>query len=800
MRALIFILLSSISIAQAQSVRTVIDFNKGWQFHLFDSTELKDAQPDARLQWRNLDLPHDWSIDGPFSKDHLTTNQQAALPGGIALYKKSFQPTAAELQKNISIEFDGVFCNSEVYVNGILVGKRPNGYISFQYNISKYVKPGVNIITVKVDNMAQPSSRWYTGSGIYRNVRLVYTNNVAIDHWGTFVTTPVVSKESAVVKIDIDIRNKAQSNQFVRVETRILNEAGKMVAKTEPYEMTVRDTITRISQQALVMLPELWSTDRPWLYKAITTISDGKKIIDQYTTTFGVRYFSFDTQKGFSLNGKPMKILGVCMHHDLGALGAAVNVRAMERQLQILKDMGCNAIRTAHNPPAPELLDLCDKMGFLVMDEAFDIWKKRKTRFDYHLHFDAWHKRDLEDMVKRDRNHPSVFMWSVGNEIREQFDSTGIRITRELVQIVKQLDTTRPVTAALTETDTLKNFMYQANALDVIGLNYNHAKFEQLPKLFPGKNIIASETTSGLASRGDYDLPSDSIRYWPARGEKYVSNGHADFSVSAYDHVAAYWGSTHEETWKKIKKLDFISGLFVWTGFDYLGEPTPYPWPARSSYFGIIDIAGFPKDVYYMYQSEWTTKPVLHIFPHWNWTPGTIVDVWGYYNNADEVELFLNNRSLGIRKKQNDDLHVQWKVPFEPGTLTAISRKNGQAVLTKTIKTPSEPARIELTADRDILHAGGNDLSFITVRILDKNGNLVPDAANLVNFSGSGEGVIAALDNGYPAGSEPFKAAFRKAYNGMALVIIRSSSKKGGYRLTASSDGLAPATIALKIR
>jgi beta-galactosidase len=680
------------------------------------------------------------------------------------------------------------------------VGKRPYGYSSFQYDISSFVQAGYNMVTVKVDNSAQPSSRWYTGSGIYRKVRLVTTDKIAVDHWGSFVTTPRIDASSAEVNIAVAIRNTGEAGKTVRVETVVYDAAGKKVGKTRPTNISVNDGITHIAQQLTIQRPTLWSTGNPYLYRAVTRIKSGKKIIDEYTTHFGIRYFHFDAQKGFSLNGKPMKILGVCEHHDLGPLGAAINVRAMERRLQLLKAMGCNAIRTAHNPPAPELLDLCDKMGFLVMDEAFDMWRKRKTRYDYHLYFDAWHRRDLEDMVKRDRNHPSVFMWSIGNEIREQFDSTGIAITRELVSIVKSLDTTRPVTAALTETDSTKNFIYQAHALDVIGLNYNQQKYDQLPTLFPGQKIIASETTSGLASRGSYDMPSDSVRYWPARGEKLVSKGNADFSVSSYDNVAAYWGSTHEETWKGVKKHDYISGLFVWTGFDYLGEPTPYPWPARSSYFGIIDLAGFPKDVYYMYQSEWTNKPVLHLFPHWNWTPGKLVDVWAYFNNADEVELFLNGRSLGIRKKQNDDLHVQWRVAFEPGTLTAVSRKDGKTVLTRTIKTAAEPARIELVADRQILHANGEDLSFITVKITDKNGNLVPDADNLVEFTWSGEGDIAAVANGYPASHEAFKAAFRKTYKGLCMVIIRSTSKKGEFHLNAHARGLAPATIALKIR
>jgi beta-galactosidase len=777
-----------------QSASEVIGFNNNWKFYLGDTTAGAIQFDDSH--WRTLDLPHDWSIEGKFDSAYNTTTQGGALPGGIGWYRKKIE-VPHDMKKFIRIEFDGIYRNSEVWINGHYLGKRPNGYISFQYDLTPYIQPGTNILAVRVDNSQRPDSRWYTGAGIYRNVRLVYTNPIAVDHWGTFITTPRVTKNAANVHLAVSICNKFKQTKTVRIETKIYNAAGKIVATNTLNNISLKDSLTELEQNFTVQQPTLWSTANPYLYKAVTKIYSNT-LLNECTTPFGIRYFNFDIEKGFSLNGKPMKIYGVCNHHDLGALGAAVNTRAIERQLRILKNMGCNAIRTAHNPPAPELLDLCDKMGFIVMVEAFDMWKKRKNRYDYHLDFDAWHQRDLEDMVKRDRNHPSVFMWSIGNEIREQFDSTGIALTRELTVIVKSLDTTRPVTAALTETDTLKNFIYQANALDLLGLNYNHAKFEQLPGLWPGKKIIASETTSGLASRGQYDMPSDSVRYWPARGEKTVSKGNADFSVSSYDNVAAYWGSTHEATWKKIKKLDYISGIFVWTGFDYLGEPTPYPWPARSSYFGIVDLAGFPKDIYYMYQSEWTTKPVLHLFPHWNWQPGQTIDVWAYYNNADEVELFLNNRSLGKRKKQNDDLHVQWSVSFEPGTLTAVSLKNGKIVLSRTIKTAAEPARIKMTADRQIVHADGRDLVFVTIEITDAQGNPAPLADNPIDFHISGQATILCTDNGYQASTEPFKGTLRNAYRGKCLVILQTSRTPGTIQLTAKSGGLVPATIALK--
>jgi beta-galactosidase len=547
--------------------------------------------------------------------------------------------------------------------------------------------------------------------------------------------------------------------------------------------------------------PVLWSPNQPYLYtlKAKLLINGVQK--DEVHIRIGIREFSFDAQKGFFLNNQSLKIKGVCMHHDLGALGAAFNKAAAKRQLQILKDMGCNAIRFSHNPPASAMLDLCDEMGFLVMDEAFDMWKKKKNKFDYHLYFDEWAEKDLQAMVLRDRNHPSVFMWSIGNEIREQFDSTGTGITKKLVDIVKQLDPTRPVTSALTETMPEKNFITKANALDVLGFNYKYYDYPKLPKRFPGQKFIATETASALETRGVYQSPSDINRIWPTDYKAQDTfTGNKDFTASAYDNTFAYWGGTHEKTWLAVKKYPHMAGIFVWSGFDFLGEPVPYPnFPARSSYYGIVDLAGFPKDVYYMYQSEWMTKPVLHIFPHWNWNKGDTVDVWAYYNNADEVELFLNGKSLGTKSKTDTSLHVMWRVPFAPGTLKAISKKNGKVVLVKEIKTAGKPFKIELTADRKNIKADGKDMAFITAKILDRDGNLVSDANNLINFSITGNASIAGTDNGYQADTISLTSQKRQAWKGMALAIIKSGSKKGNSTLTAKAFGLVSGTIALKI-
>jgi beta-galactosidase len=566
-----------------------------------------------------------------------------------------------------------------------------------------------------------------------------------------------------------------------------------MVA-TKISHIVLKDSITEATDNLMVSKPSLWSVGHPYLYKVVTRVSSANGT-DSYTTPIGIRYFNFDADKGFTLNDKPMKLLGVCDHHDLGSLGAAVNTRALERQLEILKGMGCNAIRTSHNPPTPELLDLCDKMGFVVMDEAFDCWERGKKKYDYHLYFKEWHKKDLEDQILRDRNHPSVMIWSIGNEIPQQSDTSALRLAPELAAIIHALDKTRPITTANNDPST-RNKIIASGAIDLIGYNYNQTNYPMFHDRYPGKIFIGTETTSALETRGFYEMPSDSIRRWPIRGSA-KGKMNPDYKVSAYDNVSAPWGSTHEETWKIIKKYDFLSGMFIWTGFDYMGEPTPYSWPARSSYFGIIDLAGFPKDVYYMYQSEWTDKTVLHIFPDWNQEPGKITDVWAYYNHADEVELFLNGRSLGVKKKIGDDLHVMWRLAFEPGTLKAVSRKNGKVIATQEIRTAGKPAKIQLIADRKNIKADGKDMSFITVKILDKDGNIVPNADNLVNFKINGEAFIASVDNGDPISHDPFKANYRKAFNGLALAIVQAKEKGGNITFTASSAGLQGASLVL---
>ena len=715
-----------------------VNFNRDWRFNLGDVTNGQAADLDDS-KWRALNLPHDWSIEGEFSEKNPAGFGGGALPGGIGWYRKTFTLPASAKGKSVFIDFDGVYRNSEVWINGHYLGKRPYGYSSFEYEMSAYLNYGTqkNVLAVKVDNSQQPNSRWYSGSGIYRNVWLTTVERLHVDHWGTYITTPEVSEQSARVEIKTRVQNDSGSDATVTVSTRIFDAAGtELFPSRATKDVEVKGNApTEISQTLNVNRPNLWSVETPYLYKAVSQIGSNGKLVDRYETLFGIRSFVFDREKGFILNGKHLKINGVCDHHDLGALGAAVNTRALERQLEMLKAMGVNGIRTSHNPPAPELLDLADRMGFIVMDEAFDMWKKQKTKFDYHLDWDEWHKRDLEDMVLRDRNHPSIFIWSIGNEIAEQWGSdpaAGI-IGKELSGIVRNLDKTRPITSACNNVDP-KNTLIAAGDLDLVGTNYAHNRIPQFPTLFPGRTIIGTETVSSLASRGSYDMPADVIRRWPTKWDEEFKDGNKDYSVSAYDNASAPWGSTQEETWKIVKKNDFFSGQFIWTGWDYIGEPTPYSWPARSSYFGIIDLAGFPKDTFYMYQSEWTNKPVLHIYPHWNWKPGENVDVWAYFN-SDEVELFLNGKSLGTKKKSGDDLHVSWRIPFAAGTLKAVSRSNGKIVLTQEIRTAGPAAKIILVPDRKIIKADGNDLSFVTVKVVDANGTVVPHADNLVNVS-----------------------------------------------------------------
>ncbi len=792
----LLILSSSFSFAQN---RSRVLFCNDWHFNLGDVANGQAAAFDDS-HWRTLNLPHDWSIEGKFSEDNPAGVNGGALPGGIGWYRKTFTVSDSSKNKLTFIDFDGVYRNSEVWINGHYLGKRPYGYSSFEYELTPFLNYGdaKNVVAVKVDNSEQPNSRWYSGSGIYRNVWLVTTGKVFVDHWGTFVTTPEVSGQSATVEFKTTVRNASGQNQSITLKTVVLNGNGKEVSSAKSETVAQEDSVSVVNQDLTISNPTLWSTDNPALYKAVTTIEYDGSVSDNYETTFGIRTFTFDIEKGFFLNGKHLKILGVCDHHDLGCLGAAINTRALQRQLEILKSMGCNGIRTSHNPPAPELLDLCDKMGFIVMDEAFDMWMVAKTKYDYHLDFAAWHKRDLEDMVLRDRNHPSVFIWSIGNEIPEQWDNkddSGQILARELAGIIRSLDTTRPITSNCNDIDT-NNAIIKSGALDLTGFSYGQNGYGQYPQLFHGQKLIGSETTSALETRGHYDMPSDSIRRWPTRWDKPFTDGNPDNTVSEYDNVSAPWGATHEEAWSLVKKYDFMSGMFIWTGFDYLGEPTPYGWPSRSSYFGIMDLAGFPKDVYYMYQSEWTNKPVLHIFPNWNWKEGETVDVWAY-TNCEEVELFLNGKSLGTKRKTSDELHLMWSVPFEPGTLKAVGRTNGKEILTREVRTAGAPAKIVAEADRDTITADGRDLSFVTVKVLDDKGTLVPYADNLVHFKISGEGSIIGVDNGSETDHDPFKADYRKAFNGLCLVVIQSTEKAGKINLEATSEGLEGADIAI---
>lgn len=803
--------------------RERLSFNDGWLFSLADDSLA--ARPEfVDSGWRKLNLPHDWAIEGDFSQDNPSGTGGGALPGGVGWYRKTFVAENKDKGKHFRIEFDGVYMNSEVFINGTCLGKRPYGYISFSYDLTPYLKWGEkNVIAVRVDNAEQPNSRWYSGCGIYRNVWLLKTGDVCVAEWGTYVTTAKVDGQGASLNLVTTLENTGKENADVTVRSVLKDAEGKEVAQAESPANVVAEKSAEIAQELQVTSPQLWDVEHPYLYSLVTEVMKGGQCVDRYVTPVGIRTFSFDAAKGFVLNGKPTKINGVCMHHDLGCLGAAVNVRAMERQLQMLKEMGCNGIRCSHNPPAPEWLDLCDRMGFIVMDEAFDMWRKKKTAYDYSLYFNEWHERDLHDFILRDRNHPSVFMWSIGNEVLEQWSdaqddtlsleeanlilnfghsadmlakegevSINSLLTKKMADFVKALDPTRPVTAGCNEPNPA-NHLFRSEALDIIGYNYHNVNIPDVPRNFPGKPFIITESNSALMTRGYYRMPSDEMFIWPERWDKPFYD--ATFACSSYDNCHAPWGNTHEENLLLTKKNDFISGQYVWTGFDYIGEPTPYGWPARSSYFGIIDLAGFPKDVYYLYQSEWSNKQVLHLFPHWNWTAGQDVDMWCYYNQADEVELFVNGKSQGVKAKDENHLHVVWRVKYEPGSVKVVARKDGKVVGEKEIRTAGEPKKIRLTPDRNTLNADGKDLSFVTVEIVDAEGNLCPLADNLVHFEVEGNLFIAGVDNGSQTSMERFKDNKRKAFNGKCLVVLQNDGKTGAARLKAVAEGLEDAVV-----
>jgi beta-galactosidase len=816
--ALCVVLLFAAGEVRAQQVAPIkisgarrVNFDGNWRFHKGEAQGAENPGFDDS-QWRLLRLPHDWAIEGPF--DEKLNPSTGALPiSGTGWYRKSFLLPESAKGHVFTVMFDGAMSNSTVWLNGEELGGRPYGYSSFYFNLTPHLRFGSESNVLAVRLMPEPnSSRWYPGAGIYRNVWLDVTAPVHVAEWGTYVTTPSVSSEKATIAVKAEIRNQQEQEARVVIRNRVIDRSGRVVAKSNDDSTEISPDATRtLSASLTISNPHRWDMDDPYLYTLLTEVLDGGRIIDKYSTPFGIRTIEFTPAKGFLLNGKVHKLHGVCLHHDLGALGAAVNRRAIERQLQILKGAGVNAIRTSHNPPAPELLELCDRMGLVVMDEAFDMWRIPKVKNDYSKYFDEWSERGLRDFARRDRNHPSVIIWSIGNEIPEQKTADGWKEAKRLTDLFHDEDPTRPTTTNMNDwADSLRNHF--ADQVDIKGFSYQPMHYEDTMKEHPDWVVYGSETASCVSSRGEYHLPL--LAY-----EKPPSH-----QVNSYATVAPVWAYCPDVEFTYQDKLPNVPGEFVWTGFDYIGEPTPYwewrsthegDWPARSSYFGFVDLAGFPKDRYYLYQSHWTTKPMVHLVPQdWN-LQGHEGETWPVfaYSNADEVELFLNGKSVGRKRRFGETFELPvnakisqdgkfatkyrfvWQVPYQPGTLKAIAYSGGKQVAVQEVRTAGTPARIKLSADRRVIRADEDDLSYITVRIEDKNGNLCPNADNLVHFSVSGAGDIAGVDNGNAATTEPFHADHRKAFNGLALLILRSRATPGKIHVVATGDGLSEAAL-----
>jgi beta-galactosidase len=776
--------------------------------------------------WRKLNLPHDFGIEGPFNQAY--PGETGKLPWwGVVWYRKHFDVPATDQGRQIYLDVDGAMSYASVWLNGQFVGGWPYGYSSWRLDLTPYIKPGANnVLAVRLDNPPD-SSRWYPGGGIYRNVWLVKTSPVHVSQWGTYITTPQVSPQSATVNLQVQIDNRSAAAADISILTDIYvagsrgQRLGRPVVSLRPTRLEIAAASTGAAALAArIPNPALWYLEDPSRYVAVVTLQQGGRIVDSYETIFGIRTLQFTTDHGLVINGYQVELNGVCDHHDLGALGSAINTRALERQLEILRDMGCNAIRTSHNPPAPELLDLCDRMGFVVMDESFDCWLKGKKKNDYHLLFPDWHEKDLRALVRRDRNHPCVILWSIGNEISEQGSTNGHKIAAALAAIVHSEDPTRPVTAACNNVKAGYNGFQKE--VDVFGYNYKPSEYGKFRKANSSQPLFGSETASCVSSRGEY--------FFPVTNDK--SQGRADFQVSSYDLYAPRWATPPDAEFRGQDEFPFVAGEFVWTGFDYLGEPTPYNGdasnllnftdpaekaqmekelaelgkirvPSRSSYFGIIDLAGFKKDRFYLYQARWRSKlHMAHILPHWNWPDrvGKITPVF-VYTSGDEAELFLNGKSLGRQKRAPYDYRLRWdNVVYQPGQLRAVAYKNGMVWARDTVTTTGPAAKLALSPDRPVINADGQDLSYVTVTVADNAGLLVPRANNKISFEIAGPAEIIATDNGDATSFESFQAKTHSAFNGLCLAVVRSTGQPGKIVLRATADGLKTAEVKIEAK
>jgi beta-galactosidase len=789
--------------------RSRVNFDSGWRFLKGDHVQGQTRGLDD-LDWRLIDLPHDWSIEGPFDGSE---NSQGNLPTGVGWYRKRFKVADRAVDGLVSIEFDGVYENSEVWINEHYLGRRPSGYVPFHYDLTPFLnRAGENLIAVRVDNSRQPNSRWYSGSGIYRHTWILTTSHIHVAPWGVFVTTPIVAKDRATVEVKTRVQNRGNTAAVCSVTTAVSDAHGAGIQSAETSQTIEAGGESEFVQRFQIASPNLWSHDNPATYLARTTIRQAGAVVDNVDTPFGIRDAVFDSRRGFLINGTSVKLNGVCLHHDGGCVGAAVPEQVWERRLEALREMGCNAIRTSHNPPAAEFLDLCDRMGFYVMAEAFDEWRHGKGQigpYGYAQYFDEWFERDVENFVRRDRNHPSIVIWSAGNEIGDQSAPEGAETLQKLLAVFRREDPTRLVTCGCdqiasepSENRVRPEFL---EAMDVVGYNYVDRWRTRIETYFdadrgahPQWRVVGTESGSMGGKRGDYG--------------HLAHEGPGSFERGSRGRMIDV-----EQLWKFVKVHDYVAGDFMWTGIDYLGEAR---WPSKAASSGVLDTCGFKKDGFYFYQSQWTAEPMIHLFPHWNWAgrEGEFLPVL-CYTNCDTVELFLNGKSVGVKGyafpregmenhygnyperakalRTTADLHLAWDVPYEPGRLVAVGTRAGKQLLTVELRTAGPPSAIMLIPDRHSVAAGTAEIVHIAVQVVDDRGTIVPDASNEIRFEVKGDGALIGLDNGDPESHEDYRSNVRRAFHGLALAIVRSHGNKGAIEVTATGSSVRTGTVSI---